>query len=187
MQSEKLIIGIVGKIASGKGMVAEHIHSRYKADFIDFSQFLYQAMDIFSIPHERKNINSLSIFLRATYGQDVFSRAVRKTLDARTEERVVIAGIRRDEDLVHLSDLGNFVLVYIESDVRIRYERNRSAARKPGDHAMTFEEFSAKDSDESNNTIEGLKSHAQHVLENNGSPEDFLKGLDVLLAQYIKE
>ncbi len=182
-----LVIGIVGKIASGKGIAAEYIHDRYNASFIDFSQFLYKAMDIFSIPHERKKINTLSIFLRETYGQDVFSRAVRWQLDMQREGIVVIAGIRREEDLARLRDLSNFVLVYIESDIRIRYERNRSAKRKPGDGEMTFEEFSAKDSDESNNTIEGLKSRADHGLENNGSSEDFLKNLDAILAHYIKK
>lgn len=180
---ERVVIGIAGKIASGKGIAAEHIVNRYSAGFIDFSQFLYQAMDIFQITHVRDNIQNLSTFLRSTYGQDVFSRAVRKQLDMQTESVIVIAGIRRKEEITHLSDVSGFHFLYIDSSIEARYERNKKAARKPGDSEMTFDEFSKKDSQESDQTIEGLKELASFVVENNGGVDDFLTRIDEAVSK----
>lgn len=174
----KKIIGIAGKIASGKGIAAEHIISRYTAGFIDYSQFLYQVLDIFEVPHERKNVNALSIFLRATYGQDVLSRAVMRALDLRQDEIIILTGIRREQELSCLREIPGFSFLYIDSDIHTRYERNRIAARKPGDAEMSYDHFVEKDSDDSNRTIEGLKSAADCVIENNGSLEEFLARLD---------
>lgn len=179
------IIGIAGKIASGKGVAAEHSMRAYHATCIDYSQFLYQALDIFSLPHERKNINALSIFLRAAYGQDVLSRAVLRELSTREDELVVLTGIRRLPELEDLSKIPDFTFVYIDSDIHKRYQRNQSTARKPGDATMTFEEFVQKDSDDSNSTIEGLKERTDYVIENNGTREEFLCEFDSVIAKII--
>ncbi|MDP2630833.1 MAG: hypothetical protein Q8P56_05515 [Candidatus Uhrbacteria bacterium] len=183
----KKIIGIAGKIASGKGIAAEHIISRYTAGFIDYSQFLYRVLDIFTIPHERKNINALSIFLRGAYGQDVFNRAVMRELASRADDVIVLTGIRREQELAGLLDISSFSFLYIDSDIHARYERNRIAARKPGDADMSFEHFSEKDSDDSNRTIEGLKSRADSVIENNGTLDEFLGRLDTALEQIMSK
>ena len=174
----KKIIGIAGKIASGKGIAAEHIISRYTAGFIDYSQFLYRVLDIFTVPHERKNVNALSIFLRATYGQDVLNRAVMRELGQRQDEIIILTGIRREQELIRLREMPGFSFLYIDSDIHTRYERNRNAARKPGDAEMSFEHFAEKDSDDSNRTIEGLKSRADVVIENKGALDEFLGHLD---------
>ncbi|MBI4599400.1 hypothetical protein HY732_00585 [Candidatus Uhrbacteria bacterium] len=181
----KTIIGIAGKIAGGKGIAAEHIISRYHAGSIDYSQFLYQILDIFDVPHERKNINALSIFLRATYGQKIFNNAVLRELEQRKEDVVVLTGIRRGQELDGLSAIPGFVFLYIESDIHTRYERNRDAARKPGDAEMSFEQFAEKDSDDSNRTIEGLKTRADHVIENNGTTDEFLERLDLICSDLL--
>ena len=172
------IIGIAGKIACGKGIAAEHIVSRYHAGFIDYSQFLYQALDIFAVPHERKHINALSIFLRATYGQGIFNNAVGRALKERTEDMVVVTGIRREQELDGLALIPGFVFLYIESDIDVRYRRNQTARRKPGDAEMSFEQFQEKDSDDSNRTIEGLKDRADYVVDNNGTRDEFLVEVD---------
>jgi len=179
------IIGIAGKIACGKGIAAEHIVSRYHAGFIDYSQFLYQVLDIFAVPHERKHINALSIFLRATYGQGIFNNAVVRALGEHKEELVVVTGIRREQELDGLAAIPGFVFLYIESDIDTRYQRNRTAHRKPGDAEMTFDQFQEKDSDDSNRTIEGLKDRADYVVENDGTRDEFLSQVDSVIAKIV--
>jgi dephospho-CoA kinase len=181
------IIGIAGKIASGKGVAAEHIVSRHHAGFIDYSQFLYRVLDIFAVSHERKNINALSIFLRATYGQGVFNNAVLRELGTVREDIVVVAGIRRDSELDGLREIPGFSLIYVDSDIHARYGRNRMCARKPGDAEMSFEQFAEKDSDDSNNTIEGLKQRADYVIENNGALDEFLTRLDQMVSKFVSK
>jgi len=167
------VIGIAGKIASGKGIAAEHIISRYHAGCIDYSQFLYRVLDIFDVPHERKNINALSIFLRSAYGQGVFNNAVLQQLEKQSESIVAVTGIRREQELAQLRKIEGFCFLYIDSDIHSRYERNRRAARKPGDADMTFEQFVEKDSDDSNNTIQDLMVSADFIIDNNGTVDEF--------------
>ncbi len=173
-----VVIGIAGKIASGKGIAGEHIISRHSAGCIDYSQFLYHVLDIFAVSHERRNVNELSIFLRATYGQKVFNNAVLRELGEKKEDLVVVTGIRRDQELDALADIPGFSLIYVDSDIHLRYQRNRGAARKPGDAEMSFESFQEKDSDESNRTIEGLKKRADYVIQNNTTLDEFLCDID---------
>lgn len=171
------IIALAGRIASGKSKAAQLLRDEYGMEHIEYSSFLYGAMDLFKIPHTRQNIDTWSQFLRRTYGQDMFSRAVAKRLRETDKEWVVLSTIRRRSDLNGIRERHQLHLLYIEADQRVRYERHVSAARKEGDADMTFEQFQEIERNEVQSSIPHLKEDAEAVIENNSDFASFVTEL----------
>lgn len=170
------IIALAGRIASGKSKAAELLHHEYAMEHIEYSSFLYQAMDLFHITHTREHIDQWSYFLRHTYAHDILSRAVLKRLRETQKEWVVLSTIRRPMDIQNIKMLyPAFHLWYVDADQRLRYERSVSSARKVGDAEMSFENFQRIEENEVQSTIPLLKNEAELILENNGDYETFLK------------
>lgn len=169
------IIALAGRIASGKSKAAELLSREYDMEHIEYSSFLYHAMDLFHISHTREHIDQWSYFLRHTYAQDILSRAVLKALRETPKEWVVLSTIRRSSDIQSIKALyPNFHLWYVEADQRLRYERSVSSARKVGDAEMRFDDFQRIEENEVQGTIPLLKNEAELVLENNSDYETFL-------------
>lgn len=180
------IIALAGRIASGKSKAAELLRLEYDMEHIEYSFFLYQALDIYGIPHTRHYIDLLSTFIRAQYGQDAFSRAVHKRLRETTKRWVVLSTIRRSSDLDGIKERYPVHLWYVDADQRIRWERHVSSARKEGDARMTFEDFQRIEENEVQRSIPLLKEEAEAVLENNGDYEAFLNDIRINANRLIR-
>lgn len=168
------IIALAGRIASGKTKAAQLLREEYGMEHIEYSSFLYQAMDLFAIPHTRQNIDTWSQFLRQTYAQDVLSHAVAKRLRETDKAWVVLSTIRRRSDLNGIREHHQLHLWYIEADQRVRYERHVSSARKEGDATMTFDQFQKIERNEVQSSIPHLKEDAEVVIENNSDFASFV-------------
>ncbi|MBI4272252.1 AAA family ATPase [Candidatus Uhrbacteria bacterium] len=181
----RVLIGITGRLASGKGRMTSEILKRYDADYVKFSDSLRHVLDAYSIPQSRDNIDSLSTFLRKTYGEDVLARAVEKKALISNREIVIIDGVRRKVDFERLGMHRHFVLVYIDVKPEIRYARSKSRNENVGDADLTYEEFLSRDSGEPQQQIESLKSVAHYVIENNSSIEEFDRQIDDVLKKAL--
>lgn len=168
------ILALAGRIASGKSKAAELLVAEYDMEHIEYSSFLYRAMDLFDIVHTRQNIEKMSYLLRHALAQDVLCRAVQKRLRETTKRWVVLSTIRRASDLDGIKELYPVHLWYIDADQQIRYQRHVSSARKVGDADMTFAEFQEIENNEVQRTIPLLKGGAEVIVENNGDYETFL-------------
>lgn len=167
------IIALGGRIASGKSKAAQLLRDEYGMEHIEYSSFLYQAMDLFAIPHTRLNIDTWSQFLRRTYAQDVLSHAVAQRLRKTDKEWAVLSTIRRRSDLDGIREHHQLHLWYVEADQRVRYERHISSARKEGDAGMAFEQFQEIEQNEVQSSIPFLKEDADVIIENNSDFASF--------------
>lgn len=179
------MIGIVGRLASGKGRMTAAILKKYDAEQVRFSDSLRFVLDMYAVPQSRDNIDALSTFLRSTYGEDVLARAVEKKALASQKEIVIIDGVRRKVDYAQLGKHGHFVLVYIDVKPEIRYERSKSRNENEGDADLTYEQFLADDSGEPQQQIESLKEHAHFIIDNNGTAEEFDWQIEAVLAKAL--
>lgn len=188
---QKLVIAFAGKIVSGKETASTHIARQYGLDEIDYSDFLEQALSLFCIPIHRKAYTDLSMFLRTTYGDDIFERAVMRKVLSSDRHGAVLQGVRRETDFETLAQQTIFTLVYIEAPHEQRYEWFRARARNVGDSEMSFEEFQERESTEPEQRIERLKERASIVIHNHGSIQEFLDriqtALDPLIQQYQRQ
>ncbi len=174
---KKIVIGLAGRLASGKGTVTRHLVDTYKADKTRSSDPLRETLDIYMIPQTRENLDALSTFLRSTYSENVIANAVKRYLAKSTAEVVIFDGMRRLVDVEAIRSFEHSLFIFCDTDQKIRYERSVKRNENIGDDAMAFDEFVAQDSDEPQQQIEALKKYADVVLNNNGSEAELMEQL----------
>lgn len=182
---KKIILGLTGKIACGKGTFADYLIEKYRAKKFGFSDPLKETLSIYDIELTRHNLQMLSTLLRQNFSEDILAKALMKRATAAKENIVIIDGVRRLTDIENFRSLDNFFLVYIDTDEKIRYERYIRRNQSPGDEKMSYEDFRKKDNAESENQIEGLKKFTKYIITNNGSVEELLQKTDEIIKKLI--
>jgi len=177
----KIILGLAGEIASGKGTIAKYAAEKYGAKTWRFSTMLRDVMDRLSIEQTRPNIQLMSRILRENFGEDLFARVMAEDVKKTTGEIVVIDGVRRLADVKYLKELPEFKLVYLEADLEKRYERIVKRGENSDDTKKTFAEFQKDHEGESELQIKDLKKYADLLIDNNGSYEGLYQRVDEIL------
>lgn len=182
----KIIIGLTGPIASGKGTIKKYIVEKYGAKDCRFSSVLRDILNRVDVPICRENLQKISTALRQTFGEDLLAKAITKDAQNLDTDVVVIDGVRRMTDIGHLIKLDHFVLVSIDAEPKIRYERLILRNENEDDKTKTFEGFLNDHKIETEMTIPEVMSHAKEVINNNGSVEDLYKQIDSIIRKYNK-
>lgn len=178
----KLIIGLVGRVASGKGTAADYLKGRYRADVFTYSQPLKDVLTRLALPVDRDHLVKMSEALRDKFGNDLLSRLMAAQATASTAAVVVVDGIRRLDDINDLLPLG-LVLVEIEAESETRWRRLTARQEKADDATKTFAQFQADEQRSTEETIAAVAAQATERLDNNGSREALGKQLDDLVVR----
>lgn len=178
----KLIIGLTGQIASGKGTVAKYLVERHNASVVKFSDILREILRSLALLESRENIQKISTSVRNLFGEDILARAVAARAGNIKDGIIVVDGVRRLDDIKYLSGDKNFILVAVEADIQRRYERLTKRGENSDDLKKTFEEFVADHNYETELTIKDVEQLAKIHLNNNGSPDDLYAQLDKLIG-----
>ncbi|QQG52574.1 MAG: AAA family ATPase [Candidatus Falkowbacteria bacterium] len=182
----KIIIGLVGPIASGKDVSKKYIEEHYRASSYKFSTVLRDILNRLYIPINRENMQDLSLDLRNRFGSDILARII--ATDAKNDNGgiVIVDGVRRMDDIVHLSNLPEFKLISVEADINLRYERMKLRNENEGDAGKTFAEFENDCQKEAEKEIPIVISHAAYHLNNNGTLEELYAKIDKIIAEINK-
>lgn len=162
----KIIIGLVGPMASGKDVAKKYIEEKYNAKSVKFSTVMRDILGRLFVQHSRENLSILSTVLRQTFGQDLFAKVIAKESIDHDAPIVVIDGMRRNSDIEHLMSLSNFYLVSIDADSFVRYKRMKLRNENTGDNARTYEEFIAQHQLETETQILEVMSEAKFAIDN---------------------
>lgn len=181
----KIIIGLVGPIASGKGVTKKYLESKYGAKHCKFSTPLRDVLIRLRIDISRDNMIDLSTILRERYGQDLLAKVIASDASRLDSDIVVVDGVRRLDDIEHLSTLPHFCLVKIDTDPKIRYERMKVRNENMGDSEKSFAEFMEDHERETEATIPEVMDNAKYSLVNDGSFEDLNKQIDELVKKIL--
>jgi dephospho-CoA kinase len=183
----ELIIGLTGSIASGKGTVKKYIVEKYGAKDCRFSTILRDVLDRINIPTSRDNLINVSTVLRQTFGEDLLAKAIAKDAASLEAKIVIIDGIRRMTDIGHLMNLDHFILVSVDADAKIRYERLVLRNENEGDGKKTFEDFLNDHKRETEITIPEVMSFAKEKINNDGTLDDLFAQIDKLIGKYLNK
>ncbi len=133
----------------------------------------------------RSNMQELSSVLRQAYGQDLLSGVAKRAIDASHRRVVVIDGARRVSDLEGIASDENFRLLYIDADLRTRYERVVRRAQNRGDSEKSFEDFCNEENGEAESATKNLKENAHTVIHNDSGEAEFYAAIDAFVAKHL--
>lgn len=179
----KIIIGLVGTLASGKETTKKYIVEKYNAKDCRFSSILRDAMNRTAIPISRENLQKFSTLLRENFGENILAKAIANDASKLDADIVVIDGVRRFTDIEHLEKLPNFTLVKIDADSKTRYERLKKRNENIGDDKKTFDEFMKEQEAEADKQIPEVMKAAKYSIDNSGSFENLYKQIDEIIKK----
>lgn len=176
------VIGLVGRLASGKGTAARYLAERHGAAIVRYSDALREALGLFDLPVSRENMQDLSTILRQRFGENVLAKAVARKARAAGDRLVVVDGVRRLTDIEGLGELPGFCLVALDLDQATRYRRCVERNENDGDASMPFEKFQERDTSEAEAQIPDVVARAKFTVDNSGAVDDLYRRLDEIVA-----
>lgn len=169
MKKKKIVIGLTGQIACGKGVIKKFLISEYQASDYRFSTILRDVLIRLYVEQSRENIQKMSTLLRQTFGEDILANVMSQDIQNDDCHFIVIDGIRRLADIKHLKEIPGFFLVSVEASEELRHQRVVERNENPGDDKKTFADFLKDQSEESESEIPNTMAAADYVIQNDGS------------------
>jgi dephospho-CoA kinase len=177
----KIILGLAGEIASGKGTTAKYICEKYDGSSHRFSTMLRDLLGRVYLPESRENMQKMSTVMRENFFDDILSSVIAKDVEKDEHQIIAIDGVRRLADISYLQKIPGFKLVYIEAEMEKRYERIINRGENTDDTTKTFDDFKKDHEREAERQIKDLKSHAEYVIDNSGSLEELYEQIDSII------
>ncbi len=76
-----------------------------------------------------------------------------------------------------------FKIIYIDTDIKTRYDRLIQRNEKPDDRTKTYEQFLADEQRPTELSIDEVAREANYVITNNGTLEELYTQIDTIVQQ----
>lgn len=168
-----MVIGLTGKNASGKGVVAEYLQAKGFA-YLSLSDFIRE--ELVKQGHEvtRERLIEAGREFRAKFGCGYLAQQIRKRLAE--DQNYVVDSFRHPDEVEEFRNREDFYLLALDADQETRYERIKARGRESD--PVEFEEFLVLEEQETSNPkAEGQQLAesarlADFTIENNGTQEE---------------
>ncbi len=177
-----LVIGISGKIGSGKSSAAEYIAKKFSAPVLKFSDVLLEILRLLSLPEERENFQRLGKALREAFGEDIIARALRTKIEKMNSKAIVLDGVRYKSEAEFVKSFPQGYLIYIQAEPEVRYSRVVKRASR-GEEEKSFSQFLQMEKADTESHFHEVKALADFVVENNSSLEELHTKLDSIIEK----
>ncbi|OGY49736.1 MAG: hypothetical protein A3B89_02285 [Candidatus Buchananbacteria bacterium RIFCSPHIGHO2_02_FULL_40_13] len=182
----KVILGLVGEIASGKDTVANYLAVKYHSQTISFSEPLRQILNILGLPQNRQNLVWLGVDLGARFGQDILAKVITNMVQASQTQIICLPNVRLESDIIFLENLPGFYLIGIETDQVLRYQRLVLREQNTDDQTKSWEEFLADSQLPTEIAIGEMARRATFNIDNNGELAELYGQVEHIMASILK-
>lgn len=176
-RDERLVIGITGRIGSGKTSVGRYLGSEHGFQYLRYSQVLSEWLA--NDPESKAHLQEVGWKVMAGGMQtDLNNRLIARV---RPDADVAVDGLRHpiDYEVHRNSYLSSFHLLYIDSPRECRWERLRANGRY-----RDRDSFEAADSHPVEQQIEALRARAELLIRNDGSLENLYLVIDEAISGF---
>lgn len=185
VKSKKIILGLVGNPASGKGIVAEYLKNKYHASSHRFSTMLDDILNRLYLEITRRNLQLTSTMIRKNFGEDIMARVMAEDVKNDKNKIIVVDGARRVADIKYLKKIPGFKLIKVEANIKVRFQRLLKRTEKKDDTKKTFKQFLADHKREADREVPQLMKRADMELDNDGSLKNLYKQIDKMIKKLI--
>jgi dephospho-CoA kinase len=175
----KLVLGLTGPNAAGKGEVASWLSAQ---GFVlhSLSDIVREEAVANGLPPEREHLIATGNRLRNEGGAGVLAARLIPRLGVRD----VVDSIRNPAEVQALRSIPQFVLAGVEASMEARFKRSLLRAR-PGD-PLTLEQFRHREnqensSDPNSQQLAATFALADHILVNDGEIEHLHEAISALI------
>ena len=184
--NNKIILGLVGPLSSGKGTTSQYLKEKYNAQVYRFSTILRDILDRLHLEQSRANMQDASRVLRETFGSDLLANVIAQDVSSDSAKIIVVDGVRREPDIKYLKELPDFHLVCINADQKIRHKRMTQRGENPDDNQKTFEQFQQDEQAEAEQQIKQVAKLAEFTIDNNGTIDQLHQQTEKILDEVRK-
>lgn len=178
-RGERLVIGITGRIGSGKTSVGQYLSSRYGYQYLRYSRVLSEwlAKD----PESKAHLQEVGWKVMAGGMQTELNRRLIAQILPGAD--VAVDGLRHpiDCELLKQTFLNSFHLLYIDSPVDERWRRLQGHGRY-----TSREPFDAANAHPVEQQIESLRRNAELIIDNRGSLQELYAAVDDAVRGFRK-
>lgn len=136
---KRVVVGLVGPIASGKGFLAKYLVANGFSHF-SLSDRVREEVDLRGLKRERETLQDVGNELRANFGGCVL--AVRTaTLIPEEVELVVVEGIRNPSEVNYLREVFGITIIGVDAAIELRLAWYLERAKSRGEDEVTAESF----------------------------------------------
>ncbi len=177
----RLVVGLTGPNASGKGELASHLRSCGFAVH-SLSDIVREAAAADGLPPEREHLIATGNRLRREGGPGVLAEGILDRLGTRD----VVDSIRNPAEVAVLRRLPYFTLVGVQAKTETRFRRSLDRAR-PGD-PKSLEAFQGREREENSadpnaQQLAATFRLADHVIDNDADLNALRAAVDRLLLE----
>ena len=183
MANQKIIIGLTGQIACGKGAIKKYLMEKYGASDYRFSTILRDILIRLQVEINRENMQNLSTLLRKNFGEDTLAKAMAHDVENDPHDFIVIDGIRRMADIVSLQDVPGFHLIRVVANEKLRFLRVVFRNENVGDDKKTFADFLEDQTQEAEAEVPLVMENANYEINNEDTFEILESNLDELVKK----
>ena len=127
--------------------------------------------------------------MKEGYKKTIIIDALIQDMEKEEAEIVVADGIRMYEDVEPFRKKyeDDFFLVYVEADIKNRYERTKLRKQNDEEGEATFEQFLAEEKMPTEAAIHEIGQKADFKINNDGTLEELKTQVDEMMVKIIKK
>ncbi len=184
MKKETFIIGLVGETGSGKDTVAEYLREAYGAELTRFSDPIKKSLRLFCDNPSKADQAWLYLAFKERFGEDVLHNALARHIKGIDNDLIVVNGLRMPVDEKFVHSLPNSIILYVTADQKLRWKRTTMRYEKDDDN-QSFEAFKKFEATtETERHVPEIGKRADEVIHNDGTLEELLEKVDVIMRKY---